>query len=299
MTSFIRYSLAVVAIGLCLGAFLLSRETEDPSAKLRATTGKMQDAGSRPSRALYGSISPFGLGEPVMGNDETISHELKSAAIYGRNGRQVDFGGLTAFDYISKWTGLARAGSVEAAYNVYQAESVCANNDEAIAEYDSVADRDQFLNERKKLSKLCEGVTPVQVQERLHFLGIAARSGKVDAQIDYFMEGPYGRPIDLKENRDDPIVQKWKDDAITGLKSAASQGEPFALALLSQSYDIGELVPRDAKLSLSYKVAEAEARNTVWSDVQLRRKFGAQMSDADFENALQMGRQIARDCCKK
>jgi hypothetical protein len=219
--------------------------------------------------------------------------------MYARNGRQVDLGGLTAQEYIAKWNSLARSGDKDAAYNVYQAAAVCASNDEPAPAYNSAAELDRFLDQRKKLLALCEGVNPAQLQERLSFLALAARAGKVEAQIDYFMEGPYGRDTDLAKNADDPVVQQWKTEAVAELKSAAGQGEPFALALLAQVYDAGELLPRDAKLSLAYKVAEADARNSALSEDQLRRNAGTHMSDADFAGALQTGRQIASACCKK
>ncbi|WP_098494978.1 hypothetical protein [Collimonas sp. PA-H2] len=219
--------------------------------------------------------------------------------MYARNGRQVDLGGLTAQEYISKWNSLARAGDKDAAYNVYQAAAVCASNDEPAPAYNSATELKQFLDQRKKLLALCKGVNSAQLQERLSFLALAARAGKVEAQIDYFMEGPYGRDTDLAKSADDPVVQQWKTEAVTELKSAAGQGEPFALALLAQVYGAGELLPRDAKLSLAYKVAEADARNSALSEEQLRRNAGAQMSDADFASALQTGRQIASACCKK
>lgn len=133
----------------------------------------------------------------------------------------------------------------------------------------------------------------------MHFLADAARAGNAKARIDFYMEGPYGRPINLAANRDDPTVQQWKEEAVTNLKAAAGTGEPFALALLSQAYYAGELVPRDAGMALAYTVAEATARNVDLSQTQLHRRFGAQMSDTDFQNAVQLGMQIALECCKK
>ena len=243
-------------------------------------------------------VSPFAIGEPLKTVPQ-MTDKNNSNIIYGRNGRVVDFGGLTASEFISKWSALARTGNKEAAYQAYQAESVCANNDDPITKFESKADQDESQRDREELQKLCVGVTPAQVQERLYFLSMAAKSGNVKAQIDFYMEGPYGKSIDLVANRDDPIVQQWKDSAVLNLKAAAQQGEPFAMALLAQVYLAGELLPLDTKMSLTYTVADAVVRNVNLSEEQLRKRFGSQMSAEDFETALQAGKHIANECCKK
>jgi hypothetical protein len=291
----IRYSLLLAVAGACLGMYLSTTEGSGETLSVKTAS---QDPVSSPSPRSGELISPFAPGTANQGNGLAAS-PLPPAAVYARNGRQVDLGGLTVQEYISKWNSLARAGDKDAAYNVYQAAAVCASNDEPAPAYDSAAELEQFLDQRKKLLALCAGVNSAQLQERLSFLALAARAGKVEAQIDYFMEGPYGRDTDLAKSADDPVVQQWKTEAVTELKSAAGQGEPFALALLAQVYGAGELLPRDAKLSLAYKVAEADARNSALSEEQLRRNAGAQMSDADFASALQTGKQIAAACCKK
>jgi hypothetical protein len=290
----IRYSLLLAAAGACLGMYLSTTGSSGERLSVKAGPAPVSSPSPR-SREL---ISPFAPGTAYQENSFATAPP-PSTAVYARNGRQVDLGGLTAQEYIAKWNSLARSGDKDAAYNVYQAAAVCASNDEPAPAYNSAAELDRFLDQRKKLLALCEGVNPAQLQERLSFLALAARAGKVEAQIDYFMEGPYGHDTDLAKNADDPVVQQWKTEAVAELKSAAGQGEPFALALLAQVYDAGELLPRDAKLSLAYKVAEADARNSALSEDQLRRNAGTHMSDADFAGALQTGRQIASACCKK
>ena len=298
MTSITRIVLSITGIMLCMTGFLFLKKTKDHATEVHQTNSS-SDSGARSPHLMNRPDSPFGLGNARVTSDYQQPVKEDSAILQGRNGRIVDFEGLNALEYLAKWNGQARTGNMEAVYKMYQAESVCANNDDPVAEYKNTIERDQFLSERQALKKICEGVSPAQVQERLQFLSLAARSGKVNAQIDFYMEGPYGRALDLSGNRDDPLVQKWKDDALDGLKSAAAHGEPFAFGLLSLNYDNGELVPRDMKLSLAYKEAEAEIRNTALSEAQLRRKFGAQMSDSDFDRALQLGRQMALECCKK
>jgi len=291
----IRYSLLLAVAGACLGMYLSATGSSGEKPGMKTASPAPVHSPSPRSGEL---ISPFAPGTAYQENSFAAAPPPPTA-VYARNGRQVDLDGLTAQEYIAKWNSLARSGDKDAAYNVYQAAAVCASNDEPAPAYNSAAELGRFLDERKKLLALCAGVNPAQLQERLSFLALAARAGKVEAQIDYFMEGPYGRDTDLAKSADDPVVQQWKTEAVAELKSAAGQGEPFALALLAQVYDAGELLPRDAKLALAYKVAEADARNSALSEDQLRRNAGAQMSDADFSGALQTGRQIASACCKK
>lgn len=291
----IRYVLIAGIAGLgALGYFFTQQEPIAPSAPI---AGKPMPVATR-RQGLNPFDSPFGLGAGV-----TLADGLAAGAdaeiVYGRGGRAVDFGGKSARQLIEQWSGAARNGDKDAAYKVYQAESVCATNDDAVADYQSEADRQQFLRERAALEKLCAGVTPVQVQERMTFLAAAARGGKSDAQIDFYMEGLDGKPGQLAAKRDDPELMQWKKDALGFLKNSAGQGEPLALGLLSLAYGAGQMAPRDPKMALAYKVAETSVRGTPLSANQLQNRFGKQMTPSDFNDALHMGAQIARDCCQK
>jgi hypothetical protein len=290
-----RYLLIAAFSGLGMAGYFLSVQSENSPHE--PVTEPHQSS----SETSWGP-SPFARRPANQSRYSAHNHTtVKNAGaltVYGRNGRAIDFDGLDAASYIAQWSSLARTGDVSAAYKVYQAADVCADNDEALPDFQAESQRVQFLNDRAALEKLCAGVTPAQVQERMVFLTLAARAGNADAQIDYFMEGPYGRPANLADSADDPAVMKWKEDAVAYLKAASGQGQTFALALLSSAYDVGDLVPQDAKMSLAYAVADAAARNVTVSPTQLRNRFGPQMSDEDYINSLQLGIQIASDCCK-
>jgi hypothetical protein len=219
------------------------------------------------------------------------------APVYGRNGRLVELGGLNIAQYIGKRIAAARSGDARAAYAVYQAESVCAANDDPPAAYADAAELAAFEAERKDLATLCAGITPAQVQERLGFLHLAARAGNKAAQIDVYMEGPYGRSMDLAENPDDPIVRQWKDDALAYLKRAGDQCDHFALALLSTVYDAGQLGARDLRSAMAYSIAAAIPRQKPLSQDQLRERFGEDMSAEEFDSALALGEQLGKQAC--
>ncbi|RSZ56329.1 hypothetical protein HF313_22610 [Massilia atriviolacea] len=222
---------------------------------------------------------------------------VKKTPVYGRNGRVIDLGGLNVAQYVGKHIAAARSGDPKAAYAVYQAESVCAANDDPVADYADPADLAAFQAERKELAALCAGMSPAQVQERLGFLNLAARSGNKAAQIDIYMEGPYGRSVDLAHNPDDPIVKQWKDDALAYLKQAGDQCDHFALALLSTVYDAGEITARDMRTSMAYSIAAAIPRQKPVTREQLRERFGEEMSADEFSGALALGEQLGRQAC--
>jgi hypothetical protein len=111
------------------------------------------------------------------------------------------------------------------------------------------------------------------------------------------MEGPYGRDFDIGENPDDPIVTKWKADALTYLKDAGNKCDHFALALLSTVYDAGQLTARDPGSSMAYAIAAAVPRKKPVTEAQLRERFGEDLSAADFASAEQRGANLASAAC--
>lgn len=282
------YFIASIA-AISLGGYLLARQ-EAPVAPA-ASTPPAQPGTLEQARWFSSLPGPA----PGFAGAGGRSAERKPAV--GRNGRAIDLGGLSAAQYIGTRIGAARAGDVKAAYEVYQAESMCAANDDPIADFGDPLQRAQFLREREASVKLCAGLTPAQVQERLGFLGAAARAGKLDAQIDFYMEGPYGRAFDMQQNLDDPTVKQWKQDALGYLKNAGRNCDHFALALLSTVYDAGQLTERDLSMSMAYSIAAAVPRKKPLTEQQLRDRFGEELSAPEFDGARQLGAQLGTTAC--
>ncbi len=188
-------------------------------------------------------------------------------------------------------------GDLKAVYEVYQALSICANNDDPVADYDQAPQREAFLRERESLKAMCVGVSPAQVQERLRFLTTAAAGGNAAAQIDFYTEGPNGHPFDPAQLAADPTVRQWRDDALGHLSSAAGHCDTFALGLLATVYDAGLLTERDMKRAMAYSVADAAARKVTLSDEHLRSRFGSELSNAEFDAARQEGMRLAGANC--
>jgi hypothetical protein len=218
---------------------------------------------------------------------------------YGRNGRPVDFAGKDVAAYIAERAARARTGDLKAAYEAYQAASGCAAAEEPLPEFFNEAEGREAARERERMRKLCANVSPAQIQERMRFLGQAADAGNRDAQIDFYMEGPGGRTVDLQARADDPEVRQWKQQAIGYLQQAGAQCDQFALGLLSNVYDAGQLVPRDPASSMAYTIASNNARSHPLSEDQLRRRFGDELAPAAFDAALQAGARLAAASCPR
>lgn len=258
------------------------------------------DAAARPAPAAAALAEPRWFASLPGGgavNPDPAPVGGGKAPVYGRNGRIVELGGLTIAQYIGKHIAAARSGDARAAYDVYQAESVCAANNDPVADYADPAELAAFQAEREELATLCAGISPAQVQERLGFLNVAARAGNKAAQIDIYMEGPYGRSVDLDQHPDDPIVRQWKDDALAYLKQAGNQCDHFALALLSTVYDAGQLTTRDMRSAMAYSIAAAIPRQKPLTQEQLRERFGEELSAGDFSAALALGEQLGQQAC--
>lgn len=282
----ILYLLGIAGFGLALWLAWPVRESPARSDAV-ASHGRLRDQ--------VGWLAALPDAGPAMA---VLPPAQPSATLVnGRNGRGVDLGGKTVAAYVGERIARARSGDAQAAYEVYQAESICAANQDPVAEYQDPAEREIFLRERENLVKLCIGVSPAQVQERLGFLNTAARAGHLKAQIDFFTEGPYGHEYDMEAGATDPIVIKWKDDALSYLKQAGNQCDHFALATLSNVYDAGSLTGRDVRTSMAYAIAAAVPRKKVLTEEQLRSRFGDELNAADFDSARQLGAGLAAQAC--
>ena len=229
---------------------------------------------------------------------QPFAKPLQAIAVFGRSGREMDFGGLSAAQYIDHWVRAARQGDPKAAYEVYKAEAVCATADEIAPAFNAAKDRETYETERASVRALCAKVSPAQIQERLNFLQLAARKGNLDARIDYYVEGPYGRDLPAATGNDDPIVVAWKTDSYHFLQSAAQQCDPYALGLLANAFDAGDIVSRDLTMTLAYSVAESHLRKGSITSEHWNRRFGGELSPTQMEAGLKLGEKIASDSCR-
>jgi hypothetical protein len=283
----------LLAAGAGLAAVLALRpgaEPEPPGAPPAPAAHTAQAGGSWMDPRMLAS-------GPSVPKEDFVA--APAQVFYGRNGRPVDFGGQDAAAYIADRAARARTGDLKAAYEAYQAASGCAAAEDPLPEFFSEDELKETRRERERMHKLCANVSPAQLQERMRFLGQLADAGKREAMIDFYMEGPGGKPVDLQARADDPEVQQWKQQAIAYLRQAGAQCDQFALGLLSNAYDAGQIVARDPAASMSYAIASNQARHHPLTEQQLRERFGEELAPGAFEAALQAGSQLAAASCPR
>jgi hypothetical protein len=292
--------LATAAAAAGIAAVLALRPA--PEAVTPAAHEGPQVTQTAPAPARAAAASKGGWMDPAMlagGAGQAGDAAAPAKPFYGRNGRPVDFAGKDAAAFIAERAARARTGDLKAAYEAYQAASGCAAAEEPLPEFFNEAEGREAARDRERMRKLCANVSPVQLQERMRFLGQAADAGNRDAQIDFYMEGPGGKTVDLQARADDPEVRQWKQQAVGYLQQAGAQCDQFALGLLSNVYDAGQLVPRDPASSMMYTIASNNARSRPLSEDQLRRRFGDELAPAAFDAALQAGARLAAASCPR
>ncbi len=218
--------------------------------------------------------------------------------------------GLAVRAFVDRWSHAARTGDTRAAYRVYQAEALCARADEnerLVRENERLlrgpsSPRDDEARASiaawaRSLRNLCDAVSPAEVDERLHFLLVAAQSGIANAQVDFYIEGPYGKPYELRAEDPDPNVIAWKARAIDFLKQAAMQDNRDALEILSLAYFNGVVVPQDFETSLTYDIALARANHKDPDLALLATQLIKQLPESSVARARTAGEALYRQCC--
>jgi hypothetical protein len=286
-----RTRLAAILAAVAIGAWLAfgAREAASPGAPAGHA-----DAPGQSSRGAWLDPGMLRAGPAPAERSDFVT--APAVPIYGRNGRAIDFGGKDAAAYIDERAAAARTGDLHAAYQVYQAASACAAAEDPLPEFLDPKEGEAAARERAHVRALCARVSPAQLQERMRFLTRAADAGERAAQVDFFMEGPNGKPL-AEADAGDPQVQQWQQQALAYLKGAGAQCDQFALGLLSNAYDAGQLGARDPASAMAYQIASNAARNKPLSEQQLRQRWGEELAPADFDNARARGAQIAGASC--
>jgi TPR repeat protein len=187
---------------------------------------------------------------------------------------------------------------------LYRAETICANIVNQKKALEISPDRDPDSREALQASvsagtAVCRDVSPTQVQERLQYLGLAAKAGLAAAQINYFAEGPFGAERDFSDDNSspNPTIEEWKKNSIGYLTQLAQQGNNTALSYLSVTYEAGEIVPRDLKLALTYEIAGVLAKNADPGNSPVVSRLEKQLSADQVSDALTAATELMRHCC--
>lgn len=255
-----------------------------------------------PVRALPLPVAAHVLPAVPQRQPPAVAVALPVGPAYGRHGRAVDLGGLTVAQFIDRHAPAARRGDPQAVQALYEALAVCATRDDPLPDVAAPADRDALLREQAQVRRLCAGVSPAQVQERLRFLAAAADAGLAQAQVDFYAEGPDGAGVSATlqaDSADDPALAAWRAQAVAHLQRAAAQCEPFAMGLLASLYDGSLVAPASPALAVTYAAAEGVARGQPRSAARLQGAFGAGLTPAEVDAARRDGEQLARQACTR
>jgi hypothetical protein len=255
------------------------------------------DAGTVPRSAPVAPAARTSSAAPSLDVAAAAAEAEAGASLRTRSGHAVDLRGDDVAAFIARRSVAARTGDARAAYEVYQAASLCAAAEPPLPDFEMAAERRDAEAERRHVRALCARVSPAQVQERMAFLVRAAQAGSRAAQIDFFMEGPEGRAPDVDGGIDEWQLRAWREQALGFLRQAGARCDAFALSLLSNAYDLGQLAPRDAAAAMTYAIAATAARGSVLPSAQLQTRFSADLAPAEFEAALQAGAALARQAC--
>jgi hypothetical protein len=211
----------------------------------------------------------------------------------------VDTDGLGVAAFVDKLAPQARRGDAVAAMRIYQAEAFCNRNEflsKVAASFDGDDDaRENLATTVAKSRELCEGVTPSQLRERMVFLEQGIRAGSVDAMLAYRYEGPDGLEM-TSLDPDDPRVQSWKQNANAYLRSLAAQGNLLAWSILATDYQMGVVVPQDARSAIFYEAALTAARYPGRDPLSLGfvADLAKQLPATDVQQALSEGTELGR-----
>ena len=173
-----------------------------------------------------------------------------------------DLGGLNVNEYVSRFVNAANNGNATAAFNIYRAETICANIPAIQEQINSTpigATNNGSLEYQKTTLKnslsVCKDFN-VGIKERLSYLDMAAKNGSPEAQVAFLREGPYGDGQYQKSSNNydenDPYLKEWRIKAVNYVEKAANQGNKMALIYLSNMAQEGTLIDKNETLSLTY-----------------------------------------------
>jgi hypothetical protein len=205
----------------------------------------------------------------------------------GISGQLFDLEGLTALQFIEKYSRAGRDGDASAAYRVYQAEALCSRIEEAKQRVEVMkgSDRAQaYQDSLADTTRVCAGVTPALTDERRQFLLTAVNGGNDLARLDFFAEGP-GPGVDTGE---------WSKQMVGFLQQSSDASNPMALILFSSVYEQGSYVQKDQEKALAYAVTYAQIRTGQPEVNPLVKILSKDLPPDQVALAYQQGKQYAQ-----
>ena len=218
------------------------------------------------------------------------------------DGHIVDLHGLTISQYVKTQYEAANTGDKKAAFNIYSAETVCAQISTLQREITSlpvesplqaVTPSKQAVIEAAKA--ICTDFN-ISSRERLDYLLVAAKGGVAEAQIAFSLEIPDG--LDMTDSTDPRLIQ-WQKDGISYLNQAAIQGNEVGLTRAASIYEDGNaLVSKDLQLALTYQIAAKEIYSQDKNDAIITR-ISNQLTPDQVAAATTAANHLVNSCCNK
>ena len=237
---------------ISLGVFAYFYLGEDVPSQSQASPKNSPDNQPKQSGHLWFSNVPLSDAETKVNTD-----------LYGIG---ADLNGKTVSQYVLDLYDLANKGDARAAYDIYLAETICADLPKRQRELANIPVNyeETYVESLQKLVKNSQDVCVnfnVSPRERIYYLNIAAKGGNVPAMMAFVREVPEGidplKPIDPNDSR----AVQWQKDSFNYMTQAAKKGDIVALLSLSTIYAQGDLQPKNIPLALTYELAAQMLRN--------------------------------------
>lgn len=206
-----------------------------------------------------------------------------------------------ALTYAKSLLEAADSGNAVASYDIFLANLDCDNNfrkanvtyQEIKTEKDSIVFKDTTSEDRENLIN-CEGLLTSPDFQNKNWLQQAAKQGSIEAMLMYSINPDHilGNPSDYSMKPE--LVQRWKDDSMQYLKTAASSGSTDALYRLSNAYEDGIITEADPVQAAAYRIAASKSMRTPppeWSQTENK------LSPEHALRAQDRSREILLSCC--
>ncbi len=149
----------------------------------------------------------------------------------------------------------------------------------------------------------CQGIDQRKIADRHILLDLASKYNVPGAALEFLSTGPYGDPSAIELRPNDPLVSKWRLQAIEYLLLAGRGGDVNAFAALSNIYQSGGVAERNLELSLTYAVASLEAMRvrgeTSSGGERLVALLSIGLNTEQVTNATVNGLALAKQCCNR
>lgn len=285
----------IVASALALGFLLANKSSSVLEAEIQTTsTAKSAATPSYPND--FGDTSNTDSQVAANGQQVPLPKALRDAP------------GETAAQVFERLSRSARRGAPQDAYKAFEIARFCRSTESFTNVLNSVRAGERtnemlaaMRDTQATVLRTCAGITPAQLDERYELIAIAAAAGVKGATTAFIATGRAGEASRTTLGSQD---EGWKQAAIQYLTRDVVAGDVEAMAMLSHLYTTGDIVDKDLRSALAYRLAAVEARrlNEQKVDVSAAQRadiaaLSDQMQPDDVKAAKEMAKGLLARCC--